>query len=95
MRVIDDEVGDLARDLLVPEPALSYLRSDAFMTRSSLVEIGLPHLFNQVHHLHDMTNYNNRDLLLDIGRRFAQCQAQDEHLLAVLGLANHAEAAAS
>lgn len=95
MRVIDDEVGDLSRDLLVPEPALSYLRYDAFMTPASMVDIGLPQLAEQVGHLHDMTSLNNRDLLLDIGRRFAQRQIRTQHFLPAFDLTSQPGGAAS
>jgi hypothetical protein len=77
--VIDDEVGNLERDLIVPEPALSYLRYDALMTPSALAEIGLPELSNRIGRLHNMTNLEGRDELLDIGRRFAERQVQSEH----------------
>lgn len=79
-RVIDDEVGDLHQDLLVPEPALSYLRYDAWMSAASVAEVGLPALSNEVERLHDMTNFANRHSLLEIGRRFAERQMKDDHL---------------
>lgn len=77
--VIDDEVGNLEHDLIVPEPALTYLRYDARVTPSGLTEIGLPHLAHRTGRLHDMTNYAGRDQLLDIGRRSAERQILPEH----------------
>ena len=80
-RVIDDEVGDLSGDLLTPEPALSYLRYDAVMTPSVAAEIGLPQLARNMGHLQNMTNFDNREVLLDIGRRFAERQVEAAHFL--------------
>lgn len=78
-RVIDDEVGDLANDLITPEPALSYLRYDARVTPAGLREIGLTGLTHGIGQLHDMTNYEARNELLDIGRRSAALQMLSEH----------------
>jgi len=78
-RVIDDEVGDLSGDLLTPEPALSYLRYDAVMNPSVAAEIGLPPLAQNMGHLQNMTNFDNREVLLDIGRRFAERQVEAAH----------------
>ena len=78
-RVIDDEVGDLARDLLVPEPALSYLRYDAVLNASTAADIGLPQLADKMGQLQDMTNFDNRELLFEIGRRFAERQVMAPH----------------
>jgi patatin-like phospholipase/acyl hydrolase len=77
--VIDDEVGNLERDLIVAEPALSYLRYDALMTPAALAEIGVPELGKHVGRLENMTNFESRHDLLDIGRRFAERQVQSEH----------------
>jgi len=77
--VIDDEVGALEHDLIAPEPALSYLRYDARVTPAGLAEIGLPALSHRIERLHDMTNYDARNQLLDIGRRSAALQMQPEH----------------
>jgi len=77
--VIDDEVGNLREDLIVPEPSLSYLRYDVPMTPSALVEVGLPGLVKRIGALHNMTNADNRHDLLEAGRRFAQRQVQPEH----------------
>jgi hypothetical protein len=78
-RVIDDEVGDLSGDLLTPEPALSYLRYDAVMSPSVADEIGLSQLAHDMAHLQNMTNFGNREVLLDIGQRFAERQVQEDH----------------
>jgi hypothetical protein len=77
--VIDEEVGNLQNDLIAPEPALSYLRYDARVTPAGLTEIGLPNLTYRIDRLHDMTNYDARDQLLDIGRRSAALQILPEH----------------
>jgi hypothetical protein len=78
-RVINDEVGNLENDLITPEPALSYLRYDAFVTPTGLAEIGLPELTHRIERLQDMTNYDARDQLLDVGRRSAERQILPEH----------------
>ncbi|MBT8470149.1 MAG: hypothetical protein KJN97_15495, partial [Deltaproteobacteria bacterium] len=59
--------------------ALSYLRYDARVTPAGLDEIGLSNLADRVERLHDMTNYDARDQLLDIGRRSAALQILSEH----------------
>ena len=84
--VIDDEVGNLERDLLVPEPALSYLRYDAPMTPSALTEIGFSEHAKHMGRLHNMTNFGNRDVLFDIGRRVAKRQILPEHFPPVFDL---------
>lgn len=87
-QVIDDEVGDLARDLLAPEPALSYLRYDAVMSPSAMSEVGLPHLADRAEGLHDMTNFANRDPLLEVGSRFAAHQVSPAHFPTAFDLAS-------
>ena len=87
-RVIDDEVGVLAGDLLVPEPVLSYLRYDAVMNASTAAEIGLPQLAARMGQLQDMTNFDNRDLLFEIGRRFAERQVLAHHLSSAFDIGN-------
>ena len=94
-RVIDDEVGDLAGDLLVPEPVLSYLRYDAVMNASTAAEIGLPQLAARMGQLQDMTNFDNRDLLFEIGRRFAERQVLAHHFSPVFDRVTHPGAAES
>jgi hypothetical protein len=77
--LIDEEVGSLENDLIAPEPALSYLRYDARVTPIGLAQMGLPELTHRIGWLHDMTNYDARDQLLDIGRRSATQQMRPEH----------------
>lgn len=77
--VVDEEVGNLQDDLISPEPALNYLRYDARVTPTGLNEIGLSNLAHRVERLHDMTNYDAREQLLDIGRRSAVRQIVPEH----------------
>lgn len=94
-RVINDEVGDLGRDLIVPEPALSYLRYDAPMTASAVAEVGLPKLAKRIDRLQDMTNFENREVLFDIGRRFAERHVKPEHFPRGFDLVTPTGAAAS
>lgn len=76
---IDEEIGDLTDDLIPEEPALSYVRYDAPMNPTALAEIGFSGAARRVRRLYNMTRYENREVLLDIGRGFAQRQVQPEH----------------
>ena len=76
---IDSEVGDLASDLLTPEPALSYLRYNVWLEEKELREMGLPELAQNVNSLRGMSAAENRFDLATIGELAAQRQVQPEH----------------
>lgn len=76
---IDREVGDLSEDLLTPEPLLSYLRYNVWLTRDGLEEIGLTDLASRPEALHDLSAAENRSDLARIGERAAAAQVQPEH----------------
>ncbi|MBV9386846.1 MAG: patatin-like phospholipase family protein [Chroococcidiopsidaceae cyanobacterium CP_BM_ER_R8_30] len=77
---INREVGDLASDLLTPEPALSYLRYDVPLEENALNALGLTKLSPKLNSLRDMSAGENRYDLALIGEKAAEQQVQDEHL---------------
>ena len=77
---IDAEVGDLAGDLLTPEPLLTYLRYDVELDGPGLDELNLGELARNLDSLRDMTRAENVDDLAEIGRRAAQAQIRSNHL---------------
>ncbi|MBV8887809.1 MAG: patatin-like phospholipase family protein [Chroococcidiopsidaceae cyanobacterium CP_BM_RX_35] len=76
---IDREVGNLASDLLTPEPALSYLRYDVRLEANALNALGLTQLSLKLGSLRDMSAGENRYNLTLIGEKAAEQQVQDEH----------------
>ena len=76
---IDREVGDLASDLLTPEPALSYMRYDVWLEANTLDALGLPELRPKLESLRDLSAAKNRYDLAMIGEQAAKQQVQDEH----------------
>lgn len=77
--MMDREVGDLSTDLLVPQPALTYLRYDAVLEREGLEQLGLPELVGRVTPLREMSATENMDSLKVIGQRAAEAQIRNEH----------------
>jgi len=76
---INREVGDLASDLLTPEPALSYLRYDVWLEANALNALGLAKLSPKLESLRDMSAAENRYDLAAIGEQAAERQVRDEH----------------
>ena len=76
---IDREIGDLASDLLTPEPALSYLRYNARLEVNELQELGLADLVPKLESLREMSKAENRYDLAKIGEKAAERQVRDEH----------------
>lgn len=76
---IDREVGDLASDLLTPQPALSYLRYNVWLEAHGLQELGLTQLVPRVKSLREMSAVRNRRALTTIGEKAAEQQVRDEH----------------
>ena len=76
---IDSEVGDLASDLLTPEPALSYLRYNVWLEEQELRDLGLPELAQNVIPLRGMSAAENRFDLAKIGELAAEREVRPEH----------------
>ena len=76
---IDSEVGDLASDLLTPEPALSYLRYNVWLEEQALRDLGLPELAEYTNSLRGMSHAENRFDLAKIGEFAAELQVRPEH----------------
>ena len=84
---IDREVGDLNKDLLSNEPALSYLRYEVFLEEDKLKKLGVDDaLSKRAVELQDMTNGKNRFDLEKIGALAADKQITPEHFPAVFDL---------
>ncbi|HYG82856.1 MAG TPA: patatin-like phospholipase family protein [Pyrinomonadaceae bacterium] len=71
---IDDTIGDMAGELLTPEPALSYLRYDVRLEENEMYDLGLPDLAPKIELLRDSYRRlwshkvtDNLDVLLKIG----------------------------
>jgi hypothetical protein len=76
---IDREVGDLAGDLLTPEPALTYLRYNVRLETTALQALGLADLAARAEDLREMSKAENRLDLARIGDVAAGQQVRDEH----------------
>lgn len=76
---IDREIGDLASDLLTPEPALSYIRYNVWLETHGLQELGLAELVPKLESLRDMSAADNRYDLARVGEKSAELQVRDEH----------------
>lgn len=80
---IDSEVGDLSDDLIVDEPALSYLRYDVQLEEEELVRLGLDNEALRAKQLRNMSAAGNRFELARIGDAAAKDQVLSEHFPAV------------
>lgn len=76
---IDQEVGDLATDLLPPAPALTYLRYNVWLETPALQALGLTTLAPRAEALREMSAAENRDALASIGAAAAAWQVHDQH----------------
>jgi len=76
---IDAEVGDLASDLLTPEPALTYLRYNVWLETPALQALGLTTLAPRAEALREMSAAENRDALALVGDTAAAWDVRDEH----------------
>ena len=77
---IDDEVGDLASDLLTPTPLLTYLRYDSWLDKNGLQNLQLGKFVEKLDSLREMSAGENRFDLAAIGEKSAEKQVSDEHL---------------
>jgi hypothetical protein len=76
---IDGEVGNLSSDLLTPEPALSYLRYNAWLTKNGLDEIDMGDLAPHIEWLRSMSGVKHLWDLARIGEKAAAKQILEEH----------------
>jgi uncharacterized protein len=83
---IDLEVGDLADDLLTPEPVLTYLRYNARLEPAFLTALGLTDLAPRADELREMSEAKNRGDLARIGETAARRDVREEHLPAAFDL---------
>jgi patatin-like phospholipase/acyl hydrolase len=79
---IDSEIGNLANDLLTPEPLLTYLRYNVWLEPEVLEELGLPHFVDNLERLREMDNSETTEDLYEIGRRAADRQVEEGHFAA-------------
>lgn len=85
-RIINSEFGDLADDLLSPEPLLTYLRYNLTLDGPTLIDLGLPELAPRAIALRDMADGSNvRDLGI-IGDKACVTQVDDAHFPAAFDL---------
>jgi len=85
-RPMDEEVGALDEDLLTGEPALSYLRYNVSLDRSTLGRLGLEKLANKLSDIQDMSSTTTVDALTQIGNASSK-QICDDHFPAVFNVA--------
>ncbi|HEY9666740.1 MAG TPA: patatin-like phospholipase family protein [Coleofasciculaceae cyanobacterium] len=76
---IDMEIGNLSSDLLTSEPALSYLRYDAWLETTALESMGMGDLDPKLNSLREMSDAQNRYDLARIGEKAALLQVQQDH----------------
>lgn len=76
---IDRMFGDLAPDLITKEPALSYLRYNAWLDENGMNELGLTDLKSKVKSLRDMSAGENRFDLAKVGEKSSEIQIKGEH----------------
>ncbi len=73
------EIGNLASDLLPAEPALTYLRYDAWLETAALESMGMAQLSPKINSLREMSAAENRRDLAKIGAKAALLQVEEEH----------------
>lgn len=83
---VDSEVGNLANDMIVPEPLLHYLHYDARIDKDGLREIGIDPGRLSMHRLRDLSAYDQCESLVNIGQRSAAAQVRPEHFPAAFDL---------
>lgn len=88
--IIDREIGDLRDDLLMPQPALSYLRYNATLEPDALRDLGLPQLAGRANALRDMSDADNRHDLLQVGLAAAKRQLHSRHFPAAFDIKGRA-----
>ena len=75
--VIDSEIGDLGQDVLQGEPALHYLRYDAFLDDDKLNKLGISGV--KAHDLREMSASENCAILMDIGTKCGLEEVLESH----------------
>jgi len=76
---IDMEVGDLAGDLLSPDPLLHYLRYNVRLEADELCDMGLADCGARVPDYYDLACAEHKHDMLKIGRAAAQRQIRPDH----------------
>lgn len=76
---IDREVGNLANDLLTPEPALTYLRYNVTLEAPALNALGLTQYAAKAEDLREMSDADNCEDLARIGATAAKRDVREEH----------------
>jgi patatin-like phospholipase/acyl hydrolase len=76
---IDDELGDLTGDLLLLQPALTYLRYDVRLDAETLHSLELHELADKAESLWGMSAAENRVALAAVGDKAAQQQVKEDH----------------
>jgi uncharacterized protein len=76
---IDAEVGDLSDDLLTPEPALTYLRYNAWLDENGLNMLGLNGLASKLDSLREISAGENSVDLATIGEKAAERMVSEAH----------------
>lgn len=77
--VIDREVGDLAGDVLGGQPAMTYLRYNAWLESAALEKLGLNSLKDRAVQMREMSAAENREALARVGEAAAAWDVLDEH----------------
>ena len=85
--LIDGEIGNLSGDLLTPEPALTYVRYNAWLDTNSLQSLGLANLVPRLASLREMSAGENVHDLATIGDRAARIDVQASHFPSAFDLA--------
>jgi patatin-like phospholipase/acyl hydrolase len=77
---IDREIGNLADDLIAPEPLMTYLRYNVWLDENGMNELGLSKFTPKLESLRDMSVAENRFDLAEIGEKAAQLKIKPDHL---------------
>lgn len=80
-RVIDSEIGDLSNDLLLPEPALKYIRYNVKLEENELNNLGMQFTEKELVSLREMSDAHNKDVLYEIGSKAAAKYINPEHII--------------
>jgi hypothetical protein len=84
--LIDQQIGSAVGELVGSSPLLTYVRYDAKLETNSLNDLGFSNLTGKLESLRDTSAAENREILLDIGRRSAAKQILPEHFPEVIRL---------
>jgi patatin-like phospholipase/acyl hydrolase len=77
---IDSQILDLKDDLLTNKAALHYIRYNVMLETNPLQDLGFNFSPDEISSLHEMSNYQNKEKLYEIGKRAAQKEVKSHHL---------------